>query len=626
MPARSPDGGREFWFREPPTGSGARFSRLSSLLQRKETPPVGVAAPAGAPANGRVRQHRAGSAPQPGTPVRLGERVTRARHEAGLTTKELAERLGLSVYKIERLESGREDAAQYVPLIGAATAKRPDWFDPTPDRYGPDAPAPADERADGGAALESAEADVSAEERKRSAIGANVVLLSIVLLVVIRFFTEMVPVLPRFANFIDIPIFFMLAFIALLRAKAGGTAKLTPILLLSFALVVLCALSTITNLSRVDPAPALVFVYGFLGPIGVFVAVHSLWPPGSAVRLSRVLVALCVLQLVIAFTIQVPQFLGGTTPDVISGTFGENPYQLVYFLLVLVGLLVGIFTFEKGRPAARFTPVLVIAILAVIFLAQYRSLLATTALTIVLLGVLLSSMGVRGVVVAAVTASALLGTMTYLAQNVPRLKFQATIEDAGGNPFFYVEERLRRLDVIERMFGDTPRFALTGTGPGTYSSRAWRTFALESDSDADVAGDYVLALTQGRRYRTDVSDKYVQPQLRNLEAVSGSYAITRPFASYLSLLAEVGVLGFLLMVAAYVWALVRSAQMALRSGRMAAPGDPLPALCCASTVAFFVLLQMGTLDNWLEVTRITFIAWIIFAIATKEFHARKLDV
>jgi hypothetical protein len=32
---------------------------------------------------------------------------------------------------------------------------------------------------------------------------------------------------------------------------------------------------------------------------------------------------------------------------------------------------------------------------------------------------------------------------------------------------------------------------------------------------------------------------------------------------------------------------------------------------------------MAMLDNWLEVTRITFIAWIILAVAMKEFEGRK---
>ncbi|MEJ7797203.1 MAG: helix-turn-helix domain-containing protein [Solirubrobacteraceae bacterium] len=612
MSAGSANREGELWFRgRPPAGVAGRLARLASFLRIDGAHGSDDADPTdGQPGEAR---------PQAEAAIAAGERMAQARQEAGLTTRELAERLGLSLWKTERLEAGRDEIAGHLPSIAAATAKQVDFFQLAPDRES--APESRTQPLAGRGLSEPVDTHPPANEKQeRFVSGANLVLACLVLLVVIRFFTEAVVVLPRSANFVDIPIFLLIVFVALVRARnVGAPTKLTTILLLVFALVAMCAVSTLTNLSRVDLAPALVFVYGFLAPIGLFVAVHSLWPVGAAIRLSRVLVALCVLQLMIALGFNLPVFLRDGNPDVISGTFGENPYQLVFFLLVNIGLLAGIFTFERRRFAARLTPVLLFAILAVIFLAQYRSLLATTALTIVLLTVLLSSIGVRGVMIAALTSIALLGTGVYLAQQLPKLKFQATVEDSGGNPLIYVQERLNRLSVIERVFSDTPRFALTGTGPGTYSSRAWRTFAL----DGDVAGDNMLALTQGRPYRTDVSDKYVQPQLRNVEVFSGSYAISRPFATYLSLLAEVGVLGFLLIVAAYVWALVRSLRMALASGRAALPGDPLPALCCASTVAFFVLLQMGTLDNWLEVTRITFIAWIVLAVAVKEFEGRR---
>jgi hypothetical protein len=48
----------------------------------------------------------------------------------------------------------------------------------------------------------------------------------------------------------------------------------------------------------------------------------------------------------------------------------------------------------------------------------------------------------------------------------------------------------------------------------------------------------------------------------------------------------------------------------------------LPALALACTAAFFVLLQMGILQSWLEVTRITFPSWILLAVITKEFQSR----
>lgn len=173
-----------------------------------------------------------------------------------------------------------------------------------------------------------------------------------------------------------------------------------------------------------------------------------------------------MLQLVIALAVDLPRFLSEGNPDVISGTFGENSYQLVFFLLVVAGLACGIFTFEKPRAAARLTPLLLIAILTVIFLAQYRSLLVTTALTIVLLGMLLSSVTARGIVVAALAGAAMLGSLAYVAKNIPGLKFGSTIQEAQADPTLDLRERLKTLDVIERVFADTPRFAVTGKGAG----------------------------------------------------------------------------------------------------------------------------------------------------------------
>jgi O-antigen ligase len=95
-----------------------------------------------------------------------------------------------------------------------------------------------------------------------------------------------------------------------------------------------------------------------------------------------------------------------------------------------------------------------------------------------------------------------------------------------------------------------------------------------------------------------------------------------PFSDYTSILAEVGVLGFLAIVIMYLAALLYAGRIALTVRRNPIPDDPLPALALACLAAFFVLLQMGLLQSWLEVTRITFPAWILLAVVTKEFHCR----
>jgi len=51
------------------------------------------------------------------TPGAKGSPLARARREAGLTQKEFVERLGISLWKVERLEEGSEDPGPYLELL-----------------------------------------------------------------------------------------------------------------------------------------------------------------------------------------------------------------------------------------------------------------------------------------------------------------------------------------------------------------------------------------------------------------------------------------------------------------------------------------------------------------------------
>jgi hypothetical protein len=104
--------------------------------------------------------------------------------------------------------------------------------------------------------------------------------------------------------------------------------------------------------------------------------------------------------------------------------------------------------------------------------------------------------------------------------------------------------------------------------------------------------------------------------------VQGSHAVSSPFSSYASLLAEVGVLGFAIIVGIYLIAVQHAWRMSRSVLSGASLGDPLPALALATTVAFLTLVQMALLENWLETTRVTFIAWAMLAVCLKEFDAR----
>ena len=199
--------------------------------------------------------------------------------------------------------------------------------------------------------------------------------------------------------------------------------------------------------------------------------------------------------------------------------------------------------------------------------------------------------------------------------------------NANPHDLFFGRELASKTPVtrVSTLFAQDPAFVATGTGPGTYSSRAWRTFARPDTRDRDPASHVASALTGGRRYSTDVSTRYTLEQYRNAGSILGSRALESPFSSYSSLLAEVGVLGCTLLIGMYGFAALHAGRMTFASMRSRLPDDALPTLLLAATVAFFLLLQMAVLDNWLEVTRVTVPAWILLAVGTKEFDARRVE-
>lgn len=457
-------------------------------------------------------------------------------------------------------------------------------------------------------------------------LSRGAVLLGLVGLVVVRLFTEIIPVLPRAGNFIDVPLLAALFIYAVLapttpRSTRSGPA---PFAIPALMFCALLGISTVVNVGRISALPVLVFLYGFISPIVLYFVVYRVWPVGQAHHVSRTFVALACLQFVIVAFIQLPRFFAeGLNPDFISGTFGENAYQLVFFLLVFGAMLVGMLTFEPRRRASRLAIPLLGASFLVIFLAQYRALLVTLALSTLLVAGLIGRTRQRGLVTATVAIAALLVSFLFVSSRFPVLRFQTALQALRDNPAYLISGRVIALRNVMLLYGENPRYMVTGTGPGTYSSRAWRTFSLLSPyGHADVTDAYVTELTGGKAYRTDVSTRYVESQISSA-AILGSAVLASPFASYFALLAEMGLLGFVLIVLLYVFAFLRSARMTVVAMRRAPPNDPLPAILLASTVGFFALLQMGILDNWLEVTRVTFPTWMLFAIGLKEFRARQ---
>lgn len=542
-----------------------------------------------------------------------GGKITDARRAAGLTEKQLADRLGVSLWELDRLERGEADPVPYVEALSEHTGQPLTVLD------GPLEPAQS------GVSIEPSQSGLP-EDAGRLDNAGYLVLASIAALVLIRFFTETAGIIPRALNFIDVPIALVLIGAAVLSKKpAQQPDRFTrSVLPLAAAFLTLSGIAVLANPTRVAVAPALVFVYGVLSPLAVYRAVLQLWPTGCSLSASKALAALGVAQLVVVTLVDLPRFLVDSNPDLISGTFGTNAYQFVFFVLVFIALVAGTYSFERNRLISRFGPALIVLSLLYIVLAQYRALLVATAVSLIVLTVILSAGPgrARGRVVAGFIILAFVGTLAFGAQKVPILKLNETFD---VNPSEVVQKRFDIVSQLFRLYRQDARFILTGSGPGTYSSRGWQTFALsDSNSDSNVQGGYAKKLTGGQVYRTDVSDRYVRPLLRvsNDNAVAGSRAASSPYSDYTSVAAEVGIIGLLIFLSIYVAAFIAALRRAIFAAAEARPGDPLPALLLAVAIAFLVLIQMGALENWLEVTRLTFIAFALLAISTKEYNAR----
>jgi transcriptional regulator with XRE-family HTH domain len=538
-----------------------------------------------------------------------GERVASARRASGMTRADLAGRLGISLWALEQVETGAADPRPLIGGIAGHTGHPPEYFAPRRRRT----------QEAGRVYVERTREQERAEEelvpRRLLVIG------SLTLLLTIRLTSETFHLLPSVVKFADIPIFFVLVLASMaFRSEERIPPPLQLMSVLAVIFAGICAVSILFNLSRIEAAPAVTFLYMFLSPIGVGVAVFRLWPPGNAPFVTRWMVALGLLQLPVVLLVDLPHFVSSNNPDDFSGTFGDNGYQLAIYLFVVITALAGVLTYDKERPIAKLAVPAIIAFALVIFFVQYRTLLITLFLSLLLIGYFMRGR-TRGVLVGVVVGVALLGSLYYVSTQFTGLKYDSAGTTLRDKPLVLIDARLAVIGDVINLFGDNPRYTLTGTGPGTFSSRAWRTFSILENPRKAFQTSYTKRLTGGE-YRTDVSDKYTVPRARAEVTIDGSTQLTQPYSSYTGVAAEIGLGGLLLILAIYLVAFFWAARMTSHAILDRLRSDPVVPLCLSAVIALFILIQLGMLENWLEVTRISFLVWALLAISAKEIAAR----
>jgi len=432
---------------------------------------------------------------------------------------------------------------------------------------------------------------------------------------VTRLFTEKLGWLPDWANFLDYPMLVLFAAYVLRRIRGRrGASKETGFGLLASFLIINIGISMLVNLDRLHPGAASLFIMGLLEPLAFMALAYRLNPHREVVgALAKVLVFVGWLQIVVVGIMDVPTFLVTRNPDLISGTFGKNAYQLTFFLLTWNALVLSDKA-ETRQRALRQVSILMIqaAIVVIILLAQFRSFLPFTAVTWIVTYIVVNQRPMRGFVAAAFGGSLLVGLFVAVNGLFPELKWGEVFELADRTDEVYESGKFQAVLNFGHLIADQPGVLAVGTGPGTYASRGFRTFSIAGEGD--VVNRIYRDLFNSDYYVTDVAARYTLPVERYFAFGAATTAV--PWFSYLAIPAELGLPGLAIVLAIYGKAIVVS----WNASRKAIWTRPLAQWVLIGLV---LLLQMAFLENWLEVSRLTVPVWLVFGVVLAQVQTKE---
>jgi hypothetical protein len=434
---------------------------------------------------------------------------------------------------------------------------------------------------------------------------------SLILIVCIRFFSENIRVVPALAQYIDVPITAGIAFCAFLalirRGHRVGVSKLGVVLYL-FVLVSL--VSAFVNSSRTQLLPVAMFVFNFTAPlIFALVTIDARLDRRDVELVVRAFFCLGIVQLAVGILYGLPRFLATSNPDYVSGTFGQNPYQFTYFIgLWLLFVLGGTVTRSESKRRGQNVAVglAALAVFGLFYAAQYRAMLMFFTLVILLtLWVSPARASSRLILTVVLTAVSVV-TLIVVATSFPNLKLLKVFDLFEDSSPIVESGKVKAVKNVVAMYGEVNQAALVGSGPATFSSRAYITFSAKPRPGKEAVGALAVNL-MGGRYSTDVANKFVASI--PYKPIQGGTTASSPMSSYTSLAAEVGPFGLLLYLYAYFSALAYSYR---RMNACAESGDGLGARLAFTCFGGLLLLLIQALfDNWLETTRVAIPLWTL---------------
>ncbi len=427
-----------------------------------------------------------------------------------------------------------------------------------------------------------------------------------------RVLSETIGILPKAVDLIDLPFIPIVVFLALLVNNRRNVDWALHRRIFTFVLlfVALWSVSYFVNIERVHMPVAVLYMFGILeGPV-LYLSLNMLIRDKEKFsrQVARFIYIMVLVESAAVVFVNFPMFLATKNPDLVSGTFGHNPYQFSAFLIIMGGFFLGRI---RNDTKSRVYGVAIQGAIFITFLfLQYR--IATPAFFIsyaVVLVLLFGRQVARFVGIGFVLS--LLGATAFaiVLQNFQELKFDDFATLAQHPEVFVEAGRVQSYLITGEMFMNEPGAVAVGTGPGTYVSRANYMFTYELNDRDKGVGNIIKSVFGDQTYYTDVQMKYMEP-LKNEGEILGSVQLNSPLSSVLAAMAEMGLLGLALVTAIYA-TVIRQSVKYLRFAQKSRDELLLP-LATALVMGALYLVQLALLDNYLEIARVTLPVWLLF--------------
>lgn len=435
-----------------------------------------------------------------------------------------------------------------------------------------------------------------------------------------RFFSEKIKLFPKEIDLINFPFAVLLIFLLIIRIGIKtGQSRISNeekrIYKILFVFVLFIVLSIIVNYNIIFFPASMLFFLGFLeGPI-LFIALSRLVKDRErfVFQIKRLFMTLFWLNVIVVFAVDLPMFIITGNPDLISGTYGNNTYQFSMLLLIMGGLLLG----ENYIIRRRFIVVLStqLLILFIFYLSQFRAGVPFFLFAYFLMITVLYGRNITKILIPAafliLGLFILIGILTEKKAVFGDLRYEEYALLISHPEDFTKFGKLQIYSNTIQMFADYPYVALFGVGPGGFLSRANYTFSVELKSSfyAQKGVANIIRTTFG------ISEPYTNQFIRRYKdtifggAFYGTFQLSNPQASYLSLITEVGLVGGIFFLSLYFY-IFKRAFYYHKVIKDLAPEYISLSVALVGSVTY--LLGLAVLDNYLEMARVTLPVWLLF--------------